>query len=252
MIAILSPAKSLNFGNPCATDRTTEPKYHDRADELAAKLAKLSARKVGSLMNISPALADLNHERYQTWSDAPMRPAISVFTGEVYRGMDAGDMNAEELEFAQDHLRILSGLYGLLRPLDLIKPYRLEMGSRWPATKRVKNLYVYWGDDIRGSIEEDLDSTGGSAVINLASTEYSKAAKLEAMGADVYNFHFRDMKNGVYKSIQTYAKLARGMMARYMIKEGITQPEGLKGFDYEGYGYNKELSDGNEWVFTRG
>lgn len=249
MIVLLSPAKSLNEENTCVSDVRTQPMFNKEANHLAEKLSKLSAKRLGNLMKLSPALADLNYYRYQEWNNAKQQAAAVMFMGDAYRGLDVATLTKKELNFAQDHLRILSGLYGVLKPLDKIRPYRLEMGTKWPATKKTPNLYAFWGDKIHNIVEQE---SRGSALINVASKEYSKAAKLDKLKVPVYTMHFRNFKNGDYKVIMTFAKHARGAMARFIIKESITDPEHLKAFDYDGYIYNPKLSDKYDWVFTKG
>lgn len=252
MIALISPAKSMNYDNRCSSKKITSPRFVADADKLAGKLAGMSVKKIGALMHLSPALSDLNYHRYQQWDVAEKRPALSVFTGDVYRGLDAASFSADDYAFAQDRLRILSGLYGLLRPLDEMKPYRLEMGTSWGVTPKTTNLYRYWGNRVAELIENDLNEQDDDVVVNLASNEYAKVANLGTLKATVYNFHFRDKKNGEYKAIMTYAKIARGLMARFMVKERIKHVDEAKAFSYEGYVFNPRLSADREWVFTRG
>lgn len=202
-------------------------------------------------MGISAELAELNADRYQAWN-APFHPGnaspcIACFQGEVYRGLDAKTLQANDLEFAQRHLRILSGLYALLKPLDLIQPYRLEMGTKWAITAKTANLYAFWGDRIAKALNED----GDEPVINLASKEYSKAVHNASLERTMIDIEFKELVNGEMKIIGTYAKHARGLMARFAIKERITHPEGLKSFEKSGYRFMQSLSTESTWVFAR-
>jgi len=256
MIAILSPAKTLDFESALPTEKHTQPDLIDESSYLANKLRKLSARQIKKMMSVSADLADLNHQRYQTWS-TPFTPenarqAIYAFKGEAYRGLDAGSYSEDDLDFAQDHLLILSGLYGLLRPLDLMQPYRLEMGTRWAVTPKKRNLYSYWDNRLTEAINAALETHSNQTLINLASNEYFKAIQPAQLKGDLITCHFKDAKGGEYKTIMTFAKQARGLMAQYSIKNKIDRPEGLKEFDLEGYSYNDRLTENNDWVFTRG
>lgn len=253
MITVLSPAKSLDFESPAQTKKSSELLFKDETNRLIKKLKKLSSKKIGDLMSISPALSDLNYNRYQNFSDTftqeNAKQAILAFTGDVYRGLDAGSFNEKELSFAQDHVRILSGLYGLIKPLDLIQPYRLEMGTKLDVTPKIKNLYAFWDDKITSQLNKELN---GELLVNLASNEYFKAIQPKKLKSDILTIDFKDYKNGEYKTIMTYAKLARGYMTNYIIKNGIDDIESIKGFDYEGYVFNNQLSKDLNWVFTRG
>ena len=204
-------------------------------------------------MSISPELAALNVDRYQKWTPEPKREdtkqALLAFNGEVFRGLNAKEMSEEDLQFAQGHLRILSGLYGLLRPLDLIQPYRLEMGTRLKYYS-YKNLYDFWGDKITKRINTDLGDS--KCVVNLASTEYFKSVKEPKLNKKVITPIFKDFSKGEYRVLMTYAKNARGVMANYIIKNRITEPDLMKSFDANGYAYDPSQSDENNWVFTRG
>ncbi len=253
MIVLLSPAKSLDFETEPHVSKHTQPQFLEESEYLVNKLKKLSAKKIGDLMKISPALSDLNHQRYQEWS-VPFTPknakqASLCFTGDVYRGWEATSMSEKDLDFAQDHVRILSGLYGILKPLDLIQPYRLEMGTKFEVTPKVKNLYSFWQQKLTNQLNKEAE---GSVVLNLASNEYFKSIKAKDVESPVINAVFKDFKNGEYKTIMTFAKLARGYMTRYVVQNRITDIEDIKGFDMEGYGYNAKLSTDTDWVFTRG
>ncbi len=204
-------------------------------------------------MSISASLSDLNYQRYQDFSEdyntQNSKQAILAFTGDVYRGLEATSFTEKEFEYAQDNIRILSGLYGLIRPLDLIQPYRLEMGTKLQVTPKVKNLYEFWNDKITSELNTALD---GDVLVNLASNEYFKSVDIKKLKSDVLTIDFKDNKNGKYKTIAIYAKLARGYMTNYMVKNKINSVDELRGFDYEGYAFNNELSQDLNWVFTRG
>ena len=253
MIAILSPAKSLDFDTPSQTKSSSKIIFEEETNKLVKKLKKLSAKKIGDLMSISATLSDLNYQRYQDFSQEytteNSKQAILAFTGDVYRGLEATSFTEKEFEYAQNHIRILSGLYGLIKPLDLIQPYRLEMGTKFQITPKVKNLYEFWKDKITTELNRTLD---GDILINLASNEYFKSVDVKNLKSDVLSIDFKDNKNGQYKTIMTYAKLARGYMTNYMVKNKVTNIDELRGFDYEGYTFNNELSQDLNWVFTRG
>jgi len=254
MIVLLSPAKNLD-PNAVPVSNGVQPLLIEDANYLATKLKKWSALSLSKMMNINNALGELNHKRYQEWEypfpKAASFPAIKLFNGEVYRGLDASSMNSEDLDFAHEHVFILSGLYGLLRPLDSMMPYRLEMGTRWAVTPTKKNLYAYWGDRITDGVNNALSNSGSGTVVNLASNEYFKAVKPEKLNGNVITPVFKDLKDGNYKSIMTYAKLARGYMSRFIIKERIEVVNDIKGFNAHGYKWNAALSSESEWTFTR-
>ncbi len=254
MLTVISPAKTLDFESPPATEAYTQPAHLAQSRKLVRRLRELSADDLSKLMRVSDDLATLNRDRYKRWK-TPFRPdnarqALFAFKGDVYIGLDAYSLQPDDLEFAQDHLRILSGLYGLLRPLDLMQPYRLEMGTRLD-TDQGSNLYQFWGERITRSLNQELKQSNADTLINLASGEYFKSIKPSLLKADIITPAFRDYRNGEYKFIQFFAKKARGLMARYLVDQRIDEPEGLKGFDYEGYKYNASLSSANDWVFTR-
>jgi len=254
MIHLLSPAKSLNFEEKAKTSSFSEAQFQEHSVKLIKKARTISRKKLEKLMNISSNLSDLNYERYQDW-EVVTRPgkskqALLSFTGDVYRGLDANTLSEKELDYAQEHLRILSGLYGLLRPLDLILPYRLEMGTSL-AVGRKKNLYDFWGSMLTEKINEELKSHKSQVVVNIASNEYFKAIKIKELQGKIISPQFRDAKNGQYKSIMTFAKLARGYMSRYIIQNKIDKAEDVLGFDSNGYVYNPSLSTDEEPVFTR-
>lgn len=253
MLIIISPAKTFSKEAYLPEIAYTSPRQLEASGKLMGKLRSLNRKQFANLMNLSNELANLNRERHENWqppfttrnSDA----AIFAFIGEVYRGLDARSLSNDELMYAQDHLRILSGLYGCLRPLDLIQPYRLEMGAKLKYYRK-NNLYQFWGDDITRLINEDMDDSG--VLINLASNEYFKSINTKKLTARIITPQFKDFSNGQYKSLMTYAKHARGMMSRYIIKQRIEDPELLKGFNEGGYIFNPGMSSGDELVFTRG
>jgi len=254
MISVLSPAKSLDFDKPTQLNNYTIPEYLEQSEQLIAKLRTLSRKKIGALMSISPSLAALNHERYSNWNlpfdVANAKPAAAVFNGDVYRGLDAASFSEADWGYAQEHLRILSGLHGLLRPLDLIQPYRLEMGTRL-SVRRKKNLYEFWGDKVTDSINETFASQDEKVLLNLASIEYFKVIRPNKVAGRIVSANFREFKNGEYKTIMTFAKQARGLMASYIIKNRIEKVEDIKGFDVAGYSFNDRFSTGDDWIFTR-
>lgn len=253
MLLLISPAKSFDFDSPAHTSHSSEPDFVTESTRLIKKMGTFSRKKVGELMSISPELAALNVDRYQKWTPTPKREdtkqAVLAFNGEVFRGLNAREMDEEDLQFAQNHLRILSGLYGLLRPLDLIQPYRLEMGTRLKYYN-YNNLYQFWGDKITKRINADLGDA--DCIVNLASTEYFKSVNEPKLNQKVITPIFKDFSNGGYKVLMTYAKNARGVMANYIIKNRITEPELMKSFDGNGYAFDPSQSDESNWVFTRG
>lgn len=254
MIILLSPAKSLNYESKLPVDFKSEPRFTMESERLASFLKKKSAKSLKQMMNLSDDLAQLNYERYQTWMQPAesdySRPAVFAFAGDVFQSLDAYTLSEDELKFAQDHVRILSGLYGLLRPMDVMLPYRLEMGTKVGLSKKVNNLYQFWGEGITKQLVDDLKSSGGS-VVNLASNEYFKAVKPALITESIITPEFRDWKNGEYKMIGFFAKKARGLMTRFAVKNKVTKSEELKEFNEAGYTYNDRLSKDNKWVFTR-
>ena len=250
MIAVLSPAKTLDYETPLPDLGSTRPRFGSEAATLAAAASHLTQKRLSELMKISPALAKLNADRFRDFPDAPERPAMFAFAGDVYTGLDAQTLEPEAVTFAQDHLRLLSGLYGLLRPLDLMQPYRLEMGTKL-VNPRGKDLYTFWGERISQWLNEDLEAQGDQVLLNLASQEYFGAVKPKALNARVIDTVFKDQKNGQYKIISFYAKKARGLMARYVIKERLQDPEGLKDFNLDGYRFDAVSSSENQLVFLR-
>lgn len=253
MLILLSPAKTLDFDSPAIIDIISEPVFARENAELLKQLAKLSANDLQELMSISPALAELNFNRYREMknfpSEVPAKQAINTFIGEAYRGLNAADFSDADLEFAQAHLRILSGFYGVLRPLDLISPHRLEMGTAL-KTSKASNLYEFWWNKITDELNKNLKKD--NIVINLASEEYFKSVNKKIIKAEIITPVFYDNHKGKYKMITVYAKNARGAMTRYIIKNRIINPEDLKTSEVNGYKFSEELSDGGKWVFIRG
>lgn len=252
MLIILSPAKSLDLDSPPTTLERTTARFIDDAAALIAVLKPYSPAQVGALMAISDPLAVLNVTRYADWhpDHGQARQAIMSFDGDVYTGLAARALDAHALAYLQRHVRILSGLYGVLRPLDGMHPYRLEMGTRL-TNPRGKDLYAFWGERVTRALNDDLKDAGAGHVVNLASEEYFKSVKPKLLDVPVVTPVFEDWKNGKYKIISFFAKRARGMMARYAAEHGITDPEQLKDFDVDGYAFVPEASSEREWVFRR-
>lgn len=254
MKLFLSPAKSLDFNQTIPTPEPTVAPFLKDANYLANKLSKLSANQLGELMKLSPTLADLNFERYQNWispekKSSDVKPAITVFTGEVYKGLNVESLSEKDLEKAQGIIRILSGLYGVLRPLDLIYPYRLEMGTKWNVTPKTKKLYAYWGEKLTNYINEETEE--GELLINLASNEYFKSIQPKKLKGKLITPIFKELKGNQFKVVMMYAKHARGAMARTIIQENYTTIEELKSYNVDGYSFNESLSSENEFVFVR-
>ncbi|MBN8282907.1 peroxide stress protein YaaA [Zoogloea sp.] len=258
MIFVLSPAKALDYESPLSTPRFSEPDYLDDAACLIEGLRELSPAEVARLMDLSDSLAALNVARYAEWSQPftpdNARPAMLAFNGDVYDGLDARAFSEADLEYAQRHLRILSGLYGLLKPLDLMQPYRLEMGTRF-ANPRGKDLYAFWGmtqtDALNRLLVAEVEAGREAVLVNLASEEYFKSIKTGRLTGRLLNIGFEDWKGGRYKIISFYAKRARGMMARYAITGRLQDVEQLKAFSADGYAFAAEASDDGRWVFRR-
>ncbi|KTC11452.1 peroxide stress protein YaaA [Pseudomonas viridiflava] len=254
MLMVISPAKTLDFETPPTTERFTQPQYLDHSQELISQLRELAPAQIAELMHLSDKLAGLNAARFGSWTPAftpeNAKQALLAFKGDVYTGLQAETLSEDQLDYAQKHLRMLSGLYGLLRPLDLMQPYRLEMGTRL-ANARGKDLYAFWGTRISEWLNEALADQGDDLLLNLASTEYFSAVKRSALNARIIDIEFKDLKNGQYKIISFYAKKARGMMSRFVIEERIDSPEALRAFDVQGYRYNAELSTPSKLVFLR-
>ncbi|MEL0169255.1 MAG: peroxide stress protein YaaA [Pseudomonadaceae bacterium] len=254
MLMVISPAKTLDYDTPPVIEQSTQPRFVEHSVELIEVLREKSPQDIAKLMSLSDKLASLNVARYGSWEreSTPQnaKQALLAFKGDVYTGLNAEDFSADDFAFAQQHLRMLSGLYGLLRPLDLMQPYRLEMGTKL-ANPRGKDLYTFWGERISQWLNEDLAAQGDQVLVNLASQEYFGAVKPKALNARVIDTVFKDQKNGQYKIISFYAKKARGLMARYIIKERLQDPEGLKDFNLEGYRFDPASSSENQLVFLR-
>lgn len=264
MLTLLSPAKTLDYESPLLTDTATVPDFLDDSAELIEVLRRYSPQEISGLMGLSAKLADLNVARYSSWqlpfNADNARQALLAFKGDVYTGLQVEDFSQDDLDFAQQHVRILSGLYGLLRPLDWMQPYRLEMGTRL-VNPRGKDLYAFWEGRITAAINAALETTlhanttlagqGSACIVNLASNEYFKSVQPKGLNAQLITPVFKDEKNGQYKIISFYAKKARGLMTRFMVKNRIDQAADLKAFDLAGYQYSPADSKGNTWVFKR-
>lgn len=254
MLLVISPAKNLDETSALPAIKTTQPAMLAEAEVLIEQLKTLAPHEVAGLMKLSDKLGALNYERFQQWhrpfTAKNARPAALTFNGDVYQGLAAANFTADDFAFAQQHLRILSGLYGLLRPLDLIQAYRLEMGTGFKNASGA-NLYAFWGQKITDALNTQLQTLGTHTLVNLASGEYFKAVKPKALKATVIEPVFKDYKNGDYKIISFYAKKARGLMSAYSIKNKLTNPCDLKAFDVEGYTYSAAQSSETQWVFTR-
>ena len=253
MLMVISPAKTLDYESPLATGKASQPDCLDDACELVDQLKTLEPHDISKLMSISDKLGQLNAERFRTWQ-TPFTPdnarqAVLAFKGDVYTGLDAESFSDEEFDIAQRRLRILSGLYGVLKPLDLMQPYRLEMGTKF-ENSRGRDLYAFWGSRITDELNRLLKADDG-VLVNLASNEYFKSVRKKDLDARLVTPQFKDWKNGQYKMISFYAKKARGLMCRYAIQNKVTQADDLKGFDLEGYRFSEEQSDTNNWVFLR-
>lgn len=254
MLMVISPAKTLDYTSEINTPPATQPDFLDEAETLIQVLREYNPPAIAKLMKLSDKLADLNVGRYQEWAqpftDDNARPAVMAFKGDVYTGLAAEGLNKNDLKFTQKHLRILSGLYGLLRPLDLMQAYRLEMGTKL-ANPGGKDLYAFWGNTVVEALNSQLQALKSKQLVNLASNEYFKAVNTKALDGEVITPVFKDWKSGQYKIVSFYAKKARGMMVRYAIDNRVTEAEQLKQFDVAGYGYNADMSSEKEWVFTR-
>lgn len=256
MIIVLSPAKSLDYETPPHVSKHTIPDFVEDAAELIDELRRYSPQQIASLMDISDALAHLNFQRYADWSPqfhaGNAKQAVLAFNGDVYEGFDAKTLGAADLDYAQRHVRVLSGLYGLLRPLDLLQPYRLEMGTRLPNA-RGKDLYAFWGERITQALNAQLKRNKGAerVLVNCASTEYFKSVRPARLDARVVTPVFEDWKGGRYKIISFHAKRARGLMARFAVEHRIDSPEKLKDFAAEGYAFDPQASNDATFVFRR-
>ena len=254
MLMVISPAKTLDYTSPLATTEFTQPRFLEQSSQLIAVLRQLAPNELAELMKLSDKLAGLNVARFTEWQPDfnldNARQAILAFKGDVYTGLDAQSLSAEDFDYAQQHLRILSGLYGVLRPLDLMQPYRLEMGTKLDNPKG-KNLYEFWGERLTQSLNQCLAEQKSKVLLNLASNEYFKAVKPKQLDGTLINVDFKDFKNDQYKIISFYAKKARGIMARYVIQHKIDSVEALKNFTEQGYYYSTEQSKPDHLVFLR-
>ena len=254
MLITISPAKNLDYTTPVPIKKTTKPAMLADSEILACQMKTMAPHDLSKLMGISDKLGTLNYDRYQAWQN-PMpkdqtRQAILAFKGDVYVGLNAYEFSLEDFEYAQQHLRILSGLYGLLKPLDSMMPYRLEMGTKL-QNERGRDLYSFWGSSITKQLNKQLRSAESDVLVNLASNEYFKSVQTDMLNAKIITPIFKDWKNGQYKVISFFAKKARGLMSAYIIKNRLSKPDQLENFDWEGYTYNDAMSDGGELVFTR-
>ena len=252
MLALMSPAKSLDFDSEISPPTATEARFPEETKRLVTAASNLTKRKLQEVMPVSDKLIELNYGRYKDFWSQPERPAIYAFNGDVYAGFEVKSLDDEAIRFAQDHVRILSGLYGLLRPLDEIRPYRLEMGTKWAP--RYKKLTDFWGTKIAGLLAEDLEEDGSGVIVNLASHEYWAAVEgsRTTKSARVIAIDFRENGPNGLRFNSFEAKRARGMMARYICEHRLEDPEALKNFDSDGYAFTEEGSDENSWRFVRG
>lgn len=254
MLTVISPAKTLDYETPPITNKTSQPEFLEQSRQLVTIMRKQKPADLRKLMGISDKLAELNVERFKNWKppfdEDNAKQALLAFKGDVYIGLDAENYNARDLNFAQKNLRILSGLYGVLKPLDLIAPYRLEMGIKL-KNKRGESLYEFWGNRVSDHLAEELGSHRNKTLINLASNEYFNVVDSSRLPARVVTPVFKDYNKGTYKVLGFYAKKARGAMASYIVKHRINKPDELKAFDVDGYAYNEAFSNEDQWVFTR-
>ncbi|WP_317932115.1 peroxide stress protein YaaA [Halioxenophilus sp. WMMB6] len=254
MLLVISPAKTLDFETKPVTKTATQPDFLADSALLIDELRELAPQDISALMSISDKLGVLNFDRFQQWSPPfsadNAKQAVLAFKGDVYTGLEAESFSRDEFKFAQNHLRILSGLYGVLRPLDLMQAYRLEMGTKF-ANRRGKDLYQFWGDKVTDALNTQLGKLKSEVLVNLASNEYFKAVSSKKIAGRIVTPVFKDLKNGDYKIISFYAKKARGMMAAWIIRNQITDVEQLVNFNVGGYQFSKALSKGDQWVFTR-
>ena len=254
MIIVISPAKTLDYETPAVTKKQSQPEFLDDAEELIALLARMPKHRVAKLMGLSDKLAQLNVDRYRSWErpfdSTNARQALLAFKGDVYQGFELDRWKAADFTFAQKHIRILSGLYGLLRPLDLMQPYRLEMGTKL-KNPRGKDLYAFWGDTLTMAVNQAAKASRAKCLVNLASNEYFGAINTDLLDMPVVTPVFKDEKNGKYKVISFFAKKARGMMANYLVQNRHKTTEGLRGFDVAGYCFDEQSSDDSTLVFLR-
>jgi uncharacterized protein len=254
MLFIISPAKALDFSTE-VKKQATMPVFADRADRLAAKLKKKSPRSLKKLFHVSEDLAQLNYDRFQNWDSGKLnqngKKALHAFNGHVYQKIDVDTLSEADIQYANDHLRILSGMYGVLKPGDLILPHRLEMGTKWPVTKR--NLYGYWTKHVTKELNKALKESGTNTLVNLASIEYAKVVDRKELKGNIIDVEFKEGRSdGKYAVIGIFAKQARGSMCRFAFQNKVRHPEELMGFDVDGYLFNSELSTREKYVFIRG
>ncbi len=254
MITVISPAKNLNFKTPSYLDGFSLPEFLEDSRSLINELRKLNPKDISTLMKVNDEIAVLNFERNLAWktpfTKGNAKQAVLAFNGQAYIGLNASTFSDNDFVFAQKHLRILSGLYGILRPMDLIQAYRLEMGIQL-KTKKGKNLYEFWGDKITNFINDELKKQKNKVLINLASKEYFKSVDTKKIKGEIITPVFKEQKGNSFKVVFVYAKHARGLMSRFIIQNKIEEPEDIKAFDSEGYLFNRDLSTEKEWVFTR-
>lgn len=254
MLIVISPAKSLDFKTTPVTEKFTMPELLEHSEKLIGRLQKQSPKQLSKLMGISADLGELNFQRFQSWQQPftieNAKQAVLAFSGDVYQGLNATTLPEEKLELAQSKLRILSGLYGVLKPLDLIQPYRLEMGTKLKYYKS-KDLYIFWNPVITKKINEAVAESGNNVLVNLASNEYFKSIDKKKLKAEIVTPDFKDLKNGTYKMISFFAKRARGLMSRFIIENNISDSQDLLAFESEGYAFNAHLSKPGNPVFTR-
>ncbi len=254
MLSVISPAKTLDFETPPTTEQVTQPDFLKQSQALITILRDYSPQQISELMGISDKLAGLNAARFEEWRPpftlSNAKPAAQAFQGDVYTGLQAESFSEADNRYAQSHLRILSGLYGLLRPLDLIQPYRLEMGTKLPNSAG-KDLYAYWQRTLTLALNEAIAESGSNVLVNLASNEYFKAVDTKQLNARIITPVFKDEKNGTFKIISFYAKKARGLMSAWMIQQQVNDPDQLKAFDVAGYRFDASASQGDTFVFTR-
>jgi hypothetical protein len=254
MISVISPAKTLDFESKAPTEKFSQPIFVEESEKIISKLRRTSRKKISSMMDISKNLTDLNFERYNSWEPRfnleNSKQAIYAFKGDVYLGFEAESLASEDINFAQDHLRILSGLHGILKPLDLIQPYRLEMGTKLKVGRR-ENLYQFWQDKIYKTLNEAIKDSGSNTLLNLASNEYFDSIDTKKLKAEIVKVDFKDFKSGQYKVLSFFAKKARGMMAKYIAQNKINDIDSVKSFNEEGYIYSPEHSTDSKLVFLR-
>lgn len=254
MKILLSPAKSIDTSKVEKIYNSSSPGFLKETNQLVSKLRKMNAQKLSKLMSISKDLAELNIMRYKNYEDPLVQsdevvPSILAFSGEVYRGLDAHQLSEKELIYSNEKIRILSGLYGILKPMDLLYPYRLEMGMKWEVSPNCKNLYQFWSKKVTQQLKSELDKE--EVIVNLASNEYFKVIDRKLLKNKIITPVFKEFKNGEYKIVMMYAKHARGAMARWLIQNEISDVEELKNYQVDGYLFDENLSNDSDWIFTR-